>query len=255
MRRNFSLTYRKALFRFLSVFLLFGLWDIVSYTLVLPFAVPSVKDTLRVLFSLLKTKDYWTTIFLSVLRITEGLLIGTVIGTFLAFLCYLQKSIEDFLKPVMTVIRATPVVSFILILWIVLRTKNLVPTVISAFMVIPVVFGQIQTGLSVMDKKRMEVLEIFEIRGKRKWKEFILPSVLPYFFSAMLTCAGLSWKAGVAAEVIVYSEHSIGQKISDAKNFLDGPELFAWTLTVILFSVVFEQIILRLKKEVVKHEY
>ncbi len=243
-----------------GVLILFCLWDLFSLALQnqygTDFALPGVRKTMGALFRLMAEKEYWKVITLSVFRIFEGLLIGTAAGVIISVFCYYCKSAEAILKPFMTVIRSTPVVSFILILWVVLENgKNLVPSLIAALMVTPVVYGQMQAGFSTLDKNNMEMLSLYGITGIRKLRDFILPSLLPHFFTAILTCVGLAWKAGVSAEVIVYAKDSVGMKISDAKAFGETPQLFAWTLSVILFSVLFERIILKLKKEVGKREH
>ena len=64
--------------------------------------------------------------------------------------------------------------------------------------------------------------------------------VLPYFLSACRLSLGMCWKAGVAAEVIGVSSGSIGEKLYNAKIYLNTPDLFAWTIVIIVISFVFE---------------
>ena len=64
---------------------------------------------------------------------------------------------------------------------------------------------------------------------------------MPYFSAACKSSLGLSWKAGIAAEVICTPKHSIGIKLSDAKVYLESEALFAWTIVVIILSVLIEK--------------
>ena len=64
--------------------------------------------------------------------------------------------------------------------------------------------------------------------------------VLPYFLSACRLSLGMCWKAGVAAEVIGVPSGSIGEKLYNAKIYLNTPDLFAWTIVIIVISFVFE---------------
>lgn len=41
-------------------------------------------------------------------------------------------------------------------------------------------------------------------------------------------------------------QHSIGTSLYQAKIYLESPELFAWTLTVIILSMAFERLWQRL---------
>ena len=63
---------------------------------------------------------------------------------------------------------------------------------------------------------------------------------------------GLCWKAGVAAEVIGIPDGSIGEKLYEAKVYLDTPDLFAWTMVIILISMVFEKIFLAVMDKTVR---
>ena len=75
--------------------------------------------------------------------------------------------------------------------------------------------------------------------------------VLPYFLSACRLSLGMCWKAGVAAEVIGVSSGSIGEKLYNAKIYLNTPDLFAWTIVIIVISFVFEKCFLGIVSRVV----
>ena len=79
------------------------------------------------------------------------------------------------------------------------------------------------------------------------WKQvryIYIPAVLPYLISGCRTALGMSWKSGVAAEVIGIPEGSIGEQLYYSKLYLDTAGLFAWTFVIIIVSAVFERIFL-----------
>ena len=51
----------------------------------------------------------------------------------------------------------------------------------------------------------------------------------------------MSWKSGVAAEVIGTPMHSIGQQLYFAKIYLEIDRLFAWTFVIVVLSALFER--------------
>lgn len=53
---------------------------------------------------------------------------------------------------------------------------------------------------------------------------------------------GMSWKSGIMAEVIGTPKPSIGREMYAAKSYLQTADLFAWTIVVIILSLVFELI-------------
>lgn len=56
----------------------------------------------------------------------------------------------------------------------------------------------------------------------------------------------MSWKSGIMAEVIGTPEPSIGRELYQAKSFLQTADLFAWTIVVIVLSLLFEVVFLNL---------
>ena len=75
-----------------------------------------------------------------------------------------------------------------------------------------------------------------------------MPSVKPYFVPAALTSLGFAWKAGIAAEVLASPKHSIGGMLYRAKVYLETPEMLAWTLCVIVISMLLEWLLSYLLK-------
>jgi len=59
----------------------------------------------------------------------------------------------------------------------------------------------------------------------------------------VVNAIGFAWKAGVAAEVICGLEDTIGKNLAESKSNLEMDRLFAWTMTVVLLSLLFECLI------------
>jgi NitT/TauT family transport system permease protein len=72
---------------------------------------------------------------------------------------------------------------------------------------------------------------------------------MPFFYSGCQVGLGLCWKAGIAAAGIGIPKGSIGERLQQAKVYLDTPDLFAWTVVIVLLSYIFEHIILYLLKQ------
>jgi NitT/TauT family transport system permease protein len=139
----------------------------------------------------------------------------------------------------MTVIKATPVASFIILALIWMGAAN-VPTFITVLIVLPIVWTNLDEGLGKIDPLLIEVTKLYKMPFIKRIKFLFLPSVKPYFVSACRTSLGLAWKAGIAAEIIARPRNSIGTMIGDAKQYIMTEDMFAWTLTVIILSLVIE---------------
>ena len=97
-------------------------------------------------------------------------------------------------------------------------------------------------GVHLGHASLLEMARGFKIPALRRIRCIDLPQVMPYFRAGCTLGLGLCWKAGVAAEVIGMPVPSIGERLQQAKVYLDTPELFAWTLVIVLMSVGFEKL-------------
>ena len=205
--------------------------------------VSPVRVLLR-LVELAVELDFWKAVAFSTLRITAGFLLGTMAGTMLAGVSARQRILEELLAPFMLAVKSIPVASFIIL--------NL-SVLISFLMVLPVLYSGILGGLRAMDKQMLEMVQLFRIPTFRRIRYVYLPQILPYFQTACSSALGLCWKSGIAAEVIGMPTGSIGEQLQLAKVYLDTPDLFAWTLVIVLISLFFERSFLMLLKRAARY--
>lgn len=204
--------------------------------------LPYPLSVWRALASLAGTGEFWAAVLASLGRIAAGLACGVLLGAALAALTRASSWADRLLSPAIRAVRAAPVASFILLvlLW---TGRNRVPAVISALMVMPVVWDSLSRGIQAVDGKLLELAKVCRFsRWKTIWL-IVLPSLRPHILSALTTAAGLAWKAGVAAEVLCLPEPSLGQRIYYTKYYLDIPELFAWTAVTVALSMVLERVL------------
>ena len=207
--------------------------------------IPSPPLVVRTLLELVVTGAFWRYTGLTLLRITLGLLLGIVLGILTALLTNRFAWLHALLAPAVRVVRATPVASFIILvlLWV---ANGRVPTVISALVVLPVIWESTAAGLRSVDKSLLEFARAYRLTRLDAWRSIVIPSMLPQLAAAVCTAIGLAWKSGVAAEVLCLPKAAVGTQVYFSKLYLDTPALFAWTLMVVALSLTVERITRRL---------
>ena len=236
---------RHAICILLSVIFWIAVWQIASMKINSSLIIPSPLETVKKTVELIGEEGFLKSCVGSVLRIFFGAVIGIALGTLLAALCRIIRGLKYLTLPVMTVIKATPVASFIVLL-LILIGKNHIPSVTSALISIPILWANVSEGIDGVDKSLVEVCDVYKIPFFKRLRVLWIPSVLPSFKSGIKSCIGLSWKAGIAAEVLCTPTDSIGLKIHETRIYLETAELFAWTLVVIILSLAFEKLALSL---------
>jgi len=204
--------------------------------------LPYPATVLTALVRLAGAAPFWGTVASSLGRILAGMIVGTLAGAVLAVLTCAFRLCDRLLSPAIRVIRATPVASFILLilLW---TDRNFVPAIIAGLMVLPVVWANLARGIRETDPQLLEFSRAYRFSPPKTVKLIYLPSLRPYFLSAVTTAMGLAWKSGVAAEVLCIPKEAIGTQIYNSKLYLEIPDLFAWTAVVVALSLILERLI------------
>ena len=216
------------------------LWQAASMAIDQQLILISPVRVLLRLFSLSVTGEFWFSVYNTLIRITLGFVLGALSGIFLAALSARWEPVSELLAPIMLAVRAVPVASFIILALILFSSENLA-VFISFLMVLPVFYANLLEGIRSADRELMEMAQVFRLPLGRKLRYLYLPQVYPYFRSACASGLGMSWKSGVAAEVIGIPTRSIGENLYNAKVYFDTPDLLAWTLTIVLASLLFER--------------
>lgn len=221
------------------------LWQLGAMALGQRLLLPSPAEVLVCLARLVVTADFWRSVGWSAARIFSGFLIACAAGIMLAGLSARFLAVRELLCPLVTAVKAVPVVSFIILALVWLPSRQL-SLFISALMVFPTVYLNLLEGVDQTDRRLLEVARVFRVPPGRRLRDIYLPQALPWFRSACSLGLGLCWKSGVAAEVIGLPGGSVGERLYNAKVYFETPELFAWTVTVVAVSAVFEKLILGL---------
>ncbi len=194
---------------------------------------------------LLPTADFWRSVLFSFGRISLGFFIAAASAAIFAALSHRCKTIRELLAPVMLAIKSVPVASFIILALVWFSSRSL-SVLIAFLMVLPIVYSSVLTGISTCDKQLDEMARVFKMSAPRRIRYIYLPQVMPFFKSSCGSALGLCWKAGIAAEVIGMPVGSIGERLQQAKVYLDTPDLFAWTLVIVMVSLLFERLFMAL---------
>ena len=168
-----------------------------------------------------------------------------ITGGILAALSARFHSVEVFLWPYLKAMKTVPVASFIILALIWVKASGL-SILIAFLMVLPVFYFNLLEGIRSTDQKLLEMTEVFQMSTGRRIYYLYLPQLCPFFLSAASLALGISWKAGVAAEVIGIPDGSMGERLYEAKIYLETADLFAWTILIVAVCACFELVFMKM---------
>lgn len=204
------------------------------------------------LFRLCAAYEFWISITNTIMRIMAGFSAAVIIGTLLAFLTSYSKIAYTLIKPAMAVINATPVASFIILALMWLKSSML-PAFISMLMVMPGIWQNVQEGISGIDKKQLEMADVFRLGKVKRLISVVIPSVIPFLLAGCISGLGFAWKSGVAAEIICLPKNSIGTNLYESKLYLQTSSLFAWTAVIVILSMIIEKLLKYVFRKLLKN--
>ena len=221
------------------------IWQLAAMAVGRELLLPSPLQVVTRLVELVQTTRFWSSVAGSLLRIACGFFTAVVLGVIFAGLASRFSWAEALISPVMLTFKTVPVASFIILALIWFSSRNLA-ILISFMMVLPVIYINVLGGIRAVDPRLDEMARVFRLPLSRRIRCILLPQVMPAFRNGITLGLGLCWKSGVAAEVIGMPRGSIGERLQQAKVFLETPDVFAWTLVIVAISLLFERLVLLL---------
>lgn len=218
-------------------------WQLLALLVNNAILMVSPWKTLLRLLELLGERNFYATAGMSLLRIGVGFLAGFLAGVALAALAVRFTLMEQLFHPMMSLLKAVPVASFVVLLLIWWGSSFLAVS-ICFLVVLPNIYLNTLEGLKSTNRELLEMAAVFRLPFSTRFFYIYRPSLSPFLKSGMKLSLGMCWKSGVAAEVIGTPALSIGSQLYMSKIYLDTAGVFAWTAVVILLSVLFEHLIL-----------
>ena len=202
-------------------------------------------QALQALARLLPTAEFWQRIAFSALRILAGFALAVAGGLLLGAGSARWQGLRLLLEPLMQLIRAMPVASFVILALLWVRGANL-SVVVSFTHVLPVVYAGVLAGIADTDAQLLEMARVYRLPLAARLRYIWLPGIFPSFCESCIAAMGMCWKSGVSAEVIGLPDDSIGNALYRAKITLTTPDVFAWTLVIVVLSASLSAVAARL---------
>ena len=221
------------------------IWQLLALAVDNPVLLAGPFETVVALWNMLHEGEFYSSVANTMIRIVLGFISGGALGFLLALTAYKIRIFEDFIKPLLTVIKSIPVASFIIIV-LIWAGPSYVAFFICAFIAVPILFFNVLTGLKACSAELLQMADVFGMSFKRRIKYIFLPALRPHLKSAISLACGMSFRAGIAAEVIGQPLRSLGNGLYRAKVHLMTADMFAWTLVAVLLAYLLELIVARL---------
>ena len=217
-------------------------WVFAAALVAQPLILPGPGAVVVALLRLVCDGSTWAILAGSGARILGGLALAAVCGGVLAGISSRSRAFAHLVAPALSFVKATPVACVVVLLLIWLGSARV--SIAAVFlMALPGVYFSLAEGLAQVDKPLEQMFRLHGVRGWRLFCAHTWREVLPFVLSCARAVIGMSWKAGVAAELIGMAVGTVGERIYQAKLLIETADLLAWTVLVVAASWACERVL------------
>lgn len=217
-------------------------WMLVAALVAQPLILPGPGVVALALLRLVCDGGTWVILAGSGARILGGLALAAVCGGVLAGISSRLRAFARLVAPALSFVKATPVACVVVLLLIWLGSARV--SIAAVFlMALPGVYFSLAEGLVQVNKPLEQMFRLHGVRGWRLFCAHTWREVLPFALSCARAVIGMSWKAGVAAELIGMAVGTVGECIYQAKLLIETADLLAWTVLVVAASWACERVL------------
>jgi len=210
-----------------------------------PILVASPLATFTRISELVVTNAFWITVRGTTFRVIQGVLLAFSFGCILAVLTKRFLFLKILFEPILGIFRSVPSASIIILALVWLPTFQ-IPVFIVFLVITPLIWANIYEGLGSVDIKLLEMAKIFKWGLCKKARYIYMPHLAPFVASALSTAFGQGFRTAIGTEVIARPPNSMGRMIYDSRIYMQTVNLFAWTVAVLVISVLIVKITTKL---------
>ena len=227
----------------LTVVVSLVLWQLISL-LFLEVFLPGPLVLLDRMITVYGDPASYLVVWITLVRIFEGVVICMVIGTALGLLMGRERNVEAFFDSWIMVLLTFPAVcwAFLSVLWFGLSDMGPILTII--LIVFPFVTMNIWEGTKAVDKQLVDMATVYKANRSLIIRKVLIPQLMPFIFSALRIALSLSWKIALVGEAFGVGT-GVGQKLIFWFEDTRVDMMLAWGVSFMIFMVVIDLVAFR----------
>lgn len=216
-----------------------AVWELAARAVGSSLILPSPGQVLGQFGGLLRAAPFWRAVSGSLVRVFAAFLLCLAAGALSGAAAGMRPWTKDFFAPLLTTIRATPVLALILVAMFWLPSGG-VPIFSAFLMAFPVIHTSVYMGIRAADPELLEMASVFKVPPAVQFFRLRLPAARGHLLSGAKNALGLCWKVVVAGEVLSQPRFALGTGMQDARLSLETPSVFAWAAATVLLCGISE---------------
>jgi len=206
------------------------------------FVLPSPLAVLRGLVEIVRTGEVWKHTGASLARIVVGFGGAVLLALALGLLAFVSRTARGVVHDLLAVLNATSVFVWIVLAIIWFGLSNAAPVFTTFMITLPVVASNLVEGVESVDRRLLEMGDVYRLSGRQKFTAIVVPSIVPYLVAGMKVGFGLALKVSVMAEIFGVTT-GIGYVMNYSREILATQMVFVWALVMILVMMATDKLL------------
>ena len=206
------------------------------------YVLPPPDSVLRGLGTIIQTGEIWKHTGASLYRIVIGFGSALVLAVLMGLASFRWASARIAVRDVVTVLNSTSVFVWIVVSLIWFGLTNMAPIFTTFMITLPVVAANVLEGVESVDRRLLEMGQVYRLSGWEKFQAIVIPSTIPHLVAGMKVGFGLALKVSVVAEIFGVSS-GIGYIMNYSREILATQMVFAWALVMICVMLVTDKLL------------
>ena len=221
--------------------LIVTVWFVVSWKYG-AYVLPSPLNVLVGLVEIVRSGEIWKHTAASLSRILVGFGGAVGVSLLLALGAFVSRTARGVVHDLVAVLNATSVFVWIVISIIWFGLSNWAPIFTTFMITLPVVASNLVEGVESVDRRLLEMGDVYRLDGRQKFTSIVVPSTLPYLIAGMKIGFGLALKVSVVAEIFGVTT-GIGYIMNYSREILATQMVFVWALVMILVMMLTDTLV------------
>jgi len=206
------------------------------------YVLPSPWAVVLGFVEIVRTGEVWRHTAASLYRIAVGFGAAVGVAVLMGLAVFLSRTARVVVHDALAVLNATSVFVWIVISIIWFGLSNWAPIFTTFMITLPVVASNIVEGVASVDRRLLEMGDVYRLTGRQRFAAIVVPSTLPHLVAGMKVGFGLALKVSVVAEIFGVTS-GIGYVMNYSREILATQMVFVWALVMILVMMVTDKLL------------
>ena len=206
------------------------------------YVLPSPAAVVRGLGTIIQSGELWKHTGASLYRIVLGFGSALALAILMGLASFLWGPARVVVRDVVTVLNSTSVFVWIVVSLIWFGLTDMAPIFTTFMITLPVVGANVAEGVESVDRRLLEMGQVYRLSGWEKFRSIVIPSTIPYLVAGMKVGFGLALKVSVVAEIFGVTS-GIGYIMNYSREILATQMVFVWAIVMIGIMLVTDKLL------------